>query len=894
MRQSYLNKLVSFEADFNTFLIHKNSIIRLQSFSYISRVFILLMLITTVFKNSAYSQAKESDTLNLNRSSLISPLDSNNLENNTQDSSFTKIDTTLSKDAIKTEVDYDAEDSMRFDMAAQKIYLYGDAQVNYENIQLNADYIEVDLANDGVIANGMPDSTGKMIGLPIFKEGAQEYQAGKIEYNFDSKKGLISEVKTQEGDGYIKGNEVKKTPEDIMYIKNGYYTTCSLDEPHFSLSTTRLKVIPNDKIITGPTVLKIEGIPTPLGLPFGFFPNKKGRSSGIVIPTYGDSRTLGFFLRDGGFYWGINDKIDATLTGDIYTLGSWGAKLNTRYKNRYHYNGNLNFSYANIKNSYKEFPDFTESTEMFLRWRHNQDPKARPGSRFSANVNLGTRNNFTNNLNSFTQDYLTNTFQSSISYTNSFPTKPFNLTVSARHDQNTNTGAFNVNLPDAAFNVSRQYPFKNFGQIGNEWWRSIYKNFGLSYSSSATNQLRTGDSLLALNNSSELIRDMNNGFRHSIPISTSFKLLKYFNLNPSLSTNQTVTFRTIRKELDESNVLQKDTISEVRTGETYSFNTGLSTKIYGMLNFKKGKVQAIRHVFTPQLTYNYQPEITKGTRTYKNTDGELVEYSIFEGSVYGSPSRTKSERVGINLLNNLEIKVRSDKDSTGTKKIAIFENLGFSTNYNTVADSLNWAPISFNGRTRLGQFLTFQFDGTLDPYGLDSAGTKINTTWNEQTGELARLTRANVALNFRLTGGDSKKIEEKRSKYATEEELEFINANPDAYIDFNVPWSLNIRYNIRYSKPAFEETITQTMNFSGDLKVTKNWKIGFTSGWDFEDKDLTYTSLSINRDLHCWQLAINWVPFGPRQSYMITLNVKAPVLQDLKLNRRRDFYDVIQ
>lgn len=896
MWQSYLNKLVSFEADFNTFVSHKNSIIRLQSFSFNSRVFILLMLITTVFKNSAYSQAKEADTLNLNSSSVPILIDSTQTPKDSTDSSLTKIDTTISKDAIKSKVEYNADDSMRFDMEAQKIYLFGNAQVNYEATQLNAGYIEVDLAINEVTANGIPDSSGVIIGKPVFKEGSKEFEVDSMKYNFDTKKGIIYEVKTQEGDGYIKGNEVLKTPEDIMYIRNGYYTTCSLDEPHFSLSTTKLKVIPNDKIVTGPTVLKIDKIPTPLGLPFGFFPNKKGRSSGIVIPTYGDSRTLGFFLRDGGFYWGVSERFDATLTGDIYSLGSWGANFNTRYKTRYKYNGNFNFSYANIKNGFEELPSFVQSTEMFVRWRHNQDPKARPGSRFSANVNLGTRNNFVNNLNSFTQDYLTNTFQSSISYTNSFPSKPFNLTVSARHDQNTNTGAFNINLPDAAFNVSRQYPFKNLGSIGNEWWRSIYKNFGLSYSSSATNQLRTGDSLLSLNNSSELLRDMNNGFRHSIPISTSFKLFKYFNLNPSLSANQTVTFRTIRKELNNEGILQRDTISEIRTGETYSFNTALSTKIYGMLNFGDRKIQAIRHVFTPQITYSYQPEINKGLTSYLDEDGEDVEYSIFEGSVYGAPTRVKAERIGINLLNNIEMKVRSNKDSSGVKKITIFENLGFSTNYNTVLDSLNLNPIAFNGRTRFGKFLTFQFDGSLDPYGLDSSGTRVNATWNEQTGKLARLTRGNLALNFRLNGGDGKRVEEKRSKFATEEELEFINANPEAFIDFNVPWSLNIRYNIRYSRPDFKdsESITQTMNFSGDLRVTENWKVGFTSGWDFEQRDLTYTSLNINRDLHCWQLAVNWVPFGPRQSYMITLNVKSPVLQDLKLNRRRDFYDVIQ
>ncbi|MEQ8908621.1 MAG: putative LPS assembly protein LptD [Vicingaceae bacterium] len=817
-----------------------------------------------------------------------------------QDSTENKIDTTISKDAIESKVEYTAEDSMRFDMTLEKVYLYGSAQVNYEEIQLNANYIEVDLKNNSVLANGIPDSNGVMQGLPIFKEGPQEYEAGKMVYNFDTEKGKISEVKTQEGDGYIQGKEVKKTGKDVMYIRNGFYTTCNLDDPHFSLATSKLKVIPKDKIVTGPTVLKVGEVPTPLGLPFGFFPNKKGRSSGIIIPTYGDSRALGFFLRDGGFYWGINDNIDAAFTADIYSLGSWGGRVSSRYKKRYGYNGNVNLSYANIQNGYPEFPDFRKSTEFFVRWSHSQDGRARPGGRFSANVNVGTRNNFVNNLNSFTQDYLTNTFQSSISYSNAFPGRPYNLTLSARHNQNTQTGAFNVTLPDASFNVSRQLPFKSLGKIGNEWWRSIYKNFGLTYSSTATNQLSTIDSLLALDKVSEISQDFKNGMRHNIPVSTSFKVFKYFNMNPSMNVSDVWTLETYRQRYDTSlNQVVRDTVTGFERGGTVSFNTALTTKIYGMYQFTKGPVKAIRHVMTPQVSFNYQPEVTSGERTYLDAEGEEQEYNIFNGTVYGSPARQKRGRIGLNLLNNLEMKVKSKSDSTGLKKVSIFDNLGFSTNYDMNADSLNWSPISMNGRTRIGQFLTFQFNGSFDPYGIDTSGAfnkRVNDSWNKQTGKFVRLTSGTVALNFRLQGGNEnkQKNQEKKSDFGTDAEIEHINANPDQYIDFTVPWSLNVTYNIRYNKPFYEETITQTMNFSGDLTVTENWKIGFNSGWDFEREDFTYTALNINRDLHCWQLAINWVPYGPRQSYMITLNVKSPVLQDLKLNRRRDFFDVIQ
>ena len=857
------------------------------------------MLITILGVLPLSVMAQEAvDTAKVDSISIIADSSTVNVADSLIAIDSSKSDTkNISKDAIESKVDYKADDSLRIDMATEKVFLFGNAQVNYENIQLNANYIEVDMRNNTVLANGVADSSGVMQGLPIFKEGAQEYEAGKMTYNFKTEKGKIMEVRTQEGDGYIKGNEVKKTGKNVMYIRNGYYTTCNLEEPHFSLATSKLKIIPDDKIVTGPTVLKIMDIPTPLGLPFGFFPNKKGRSSGILIPTYGDSRRLGFFLRDGGFYWGINDNVDASLTGDIYTLGSWGLKGSTRYVKRYKYNGNVNLSFANIRNSYPEFPDFSENNEFFIRWNHQQDAKARPGSRFSANVNAGTRSNFTNNLNSFTQDYLTNTFQSSISYSNSFPSKPFNLTASARHNQNTRTGDFNLSLPEVAFNVSRQYPFKSLGKIGNEWWRSMYKNLGITYSGSASNQLKTNDSLLSFDRLGQLSTEFNNGIRHSIPISTSFKMLKFFNLNPSFNYSESWAFRTIRKNYDAaSNSVVRDTVDGFERGANYNFNSALTTKIYGMYQFKKGAVSAIRHVVTPQISFNYQPEITTGQRSYLNQNLEQVEYSIFEGSLYGAPNRKESGRIGFNLLNNIEMKVRDKSDTSGSKKVTIFENLGFSSNYDLNADSLNWAPISISGRTRIGSLFNIQFNSTLDPYGLDSSGRKINTTWQNQEGKLLRLTSGSLALNFNLRGGDKKdkKTPEKKSDYGTEEQLENINAHPEQYIDFSIPWSLNVGYNIRYNKPSFKESITQTLNFSGDLSITPKWKVAFTSGWDFERKDFTYTSVSINRDLHCWELAINWVPYGPRQSYMITLNVKSPVLQDLKLNRRRDYYDVIR
>lgn len=874
----------------------------MRSISLHFSLFILLLLITVCSPFVSFSQVGEpqnnrniirnetDSTIILNPDSIIL-LDSNAQVNQT------KIDTTISPDAIKSKVEYDAEDSMKIDMRLEKVYLYGKAQVNYENIQLNADYIEVDLKQSTVLASGAPDSSGNIIGKPIFKEGAQEFSVDSMQYNFKSKKGKIYEVRTQEGEGFIKGHEVKKDNTDIMYIRNGYYTTCNLDHPHFSLATNKLKVIPGNKIVTGPTVLKINDIPTPLGLPFGFFPNKKGRSSGIIIPTYGDSRNLGFFLQNGGFYWGINEYVDASITGDIYSLGSWGTNLKTRYKKRYQYNGEVNLQYTKILQGFREAPNFSESNNFFVRWNHAQDTKARPGSRFSANVNAGSQSNFQNNINSSAQQFLTNTFQSSITYSNSFPSKPFNLNISARHNQNTRNGDFNLSLPEVSFNLSRQYPLKNLGKIGNEWWRGAYKNFGFQYSSSATNQLSTNDTMLAINNFDRLLSDFRSGIRHSVPISTSFKLLKYANVNPSITASEIWAFKTIRRSvIDSTNATQNDTIVAFERANTWNFNTALTTKLYSLYQYKKGKVAAIRHVMTPTVSFNYQPEITAGNRTYTDTSGTDIEYNIFQGGVFGSPNRQRSGRIGLGLLNNIEMKVRTDKDSSGIKKITLLENLAFNTSYNLTADSLNWAVINASGRTRIGNFLSLQFNGTLDPYGLNSEGTaRINKGAQQTQGNLLRLTAASTAINFTLRGGDPKKKEERRkSKFATQEELDYINAHPEQYIDFNIPWSLNVNYNIRYSKPLEESTVTQTLNFSGDLNITEKWKISATSGWDIENRELSYTSLNINRDLHCWQLAVNWIPIGVRQSYNLTLNVKASVLQDLKLNRNRNFIDRIR
>ena len=514
----------------------KNSINPLQNNSFTFWVFIGLLLIT----KAAFSET----TASLFFSAELFQMTQDSIKSSAADTVSSKIDTTISPDAINSKVKYLAEDSMMFDMETGKMYLWNNAEVYYEDIVLKADYIELDLNNNLVVADGLMDSTGTMQGMPVFKDKTSEYEAGRMVYNFKTKRGKISEVRTQEGDGYIKGNEVRKTPTNVVYVKNGYYTTCNLPHPHYSLATTKLKVIPGDKIVAGPTVLKIGDVPTPLGLPFGLFPNTKERSSGILIPSYGDSPSRGFFLTKGGYYLGISDHVDLSLMADIYSKGSWGAKVISNYKNRYRFSGRVDLEYNKILNSYPEFPDYSETQDFFFRWNHSLDPKANPYSSFSADVNVGTNSNFRNNVNSSNQEYLSNVFQSNISYSKRFPGKPFNLTASARHSQNTQTGAFNVTLPQVSFSVNRQMPFRNSLNGGR-----ALKNLGFSYSANATNQLRTQDSLLSLNNFDQLKKDFQSGVVHRLPISTSMKIFKYFSLNPTVTFSEIWAFKSIEKSI---------------------------------------------------------------------------------------------------------------------------------------------------------------------------------------------------------------------------------------------------------------------------------------------------------------------------------------------------------
>jgi hypothetical protein len=730
------------------------------------------------------------------------------------------------------------------------------------------------------------DSTGKKVDNPDFSDGSQNFKSKHIIYNTKTKKGKIKEVTTVDGESYLRGESVKKDSTNVTYMQHGSYTTCNLEHPHYYFALSKLKVIPEDKIVTGPANLVVGDVPTPLALPFGFFPNKKGQANGILLPTYGQANNYGFFLKDGGYYLGINEHVDVMIRGDIYTRGSWALRTESQYAQKYKYNGNFNLSYAVFKLGEEGFPNFEKRKDFFVRWNHAQDPKANPSSRFSADLNFGTSSY--NQLNSSnTADILANTFQSSLQYNKTFAKS--NLTLSARQSQNTATRKFDINAPELTYAVNRFYPFKRKVQVGANKW---YEDIGLTYTNSTRAQISTYDSLLYAGKVN-FEKEVSKGTNHIIPLTTSIKLLKYFTFSPSATYTESWYLQTINKRFDAD--LEKvftDTIRKFDRARDVSLNTSLTTIVYGMYQFKSGPVKAIRHVITPNVGFTYNPGLSGFNTVVSDGKGTTTNYSKFEGAMFGAPTMVKSGNVNMGLVNNLEMKVRSSKDTlSGFKKIKIFENLSFNTRYDVMADSFNLSPINMNLRTQPIDKISFVINSGADPYRLDPVtGRRVNEFISQSSNQLARLTSFEIAATVTWQSKQAKPQTE--SKSASKEELEAINSNRYQYVDFNIPWSFNLTYVYKYARPAFVSQTTQTIQMNGDINVTENWKVGVNTGFDLIQKKLTYTSMNIYRNLHCWEIRLNMVPFGFRKSYSLDINVKSSILQDLKLSRKRDWYDL--
>jgi hypothetical protein len=817
------------------------------------------------------------------------------------DTDFDPMDTVtlrVSKSALKTAVNYYARDSMPYDAVNKTVYLYGDAKVSFGDVELNADFITIEFEKNLMTAKGITDSVGNVSGKPLFKQAGKESRADVIKYNYKSGKGYLSEYRTKEGEGYILGEEVLRTPENNFGVKEAKYTTCEADHPHFYIGANKIKVIPEKKAVTGPAMLWIEDVPTPLVLPFGIFPLKRGQTSGIVIPSYANTAERGFGLYNGGYYFGLGEKADLRVTGDIYTNLSWALRSGVRYNNRYHYNGSMQLEYANNIRGIEGDPNYL-----------------RPYTSFSSRVDIVSVNQLGNsylNNNSFNpQNIVTNQLQSSISYQKGFKNGKYNLSANARLDQNTATRDFNFSLPDITFTVPSFAPLKPKYKNTAEKW---YENIQLNYSVVLRNDVKTKDSIFFNSiNEGQLMQLLDTaaryGIQHRSQIQTSFKLLKFYTLSLSTDLTEYWYFQTVQKDTGINGLVETERVNGFQRALAYTPRAGISTRWYGMAQFSKGKIKAIRHVMTPTLDFSYSPDYTDPSKgifnSYNNQQGQAVDYSIFEQGIFGAPSSPEQGNIGFGLDNNLEIKLRrSEKDTAQEdRKIQLLESIFARSAWNIFADSLNLQPISLTGRTRLFKNVALNGSMRLDPYLnqtiTSSTGFKSVQRTNEfyinQNGKLGIITDGDLGLNANFNPQIFKKSDSKK-RSAYEGEVKYITDNPLEFYDFNIPWTLNINYTIRYSRynnlnNPQTTNFVQTLNFNGDVNVTSNWKVGFTSGYDIRNKQITFTSLDFIRQIHCWEFRLNWIPIGYRQSFMFTINVKSALLQDLKLERKRDWQD---
>jgi hypothetical protein len=816
-----------------------------------------------------------------------------------------------SNDDFDAEVTYTADGKILFHNSANKIYMYKNAKVKYKDIDLTADYIELNKDSNLIHATGRPDSTGTIVGKPVFKQGDQEFEADEIRYNFLTKKGIVYGVVTEQEGDFIHSGRTKLMNDSTYNLKDGKYTTCDAEHPHFYLQMTKAKVLSNKKIVTGPAYLVVEDMPIYfLFLPFGFFPNSPKYSSGFLMPTYGDEINRGFFLRDMGYYWAANDYFDVAIRADIYSKGSRGIKMHNNYRLRYKFSGGFDINFFKNVFGDKGLPDYKIQNDFAVTWNHTMDSKASPNQTFSASVNFSSSEYDQNNAYT-TQNYLTNTKQSSVSYTKRWENTPFTMSANLRHSQNSRDTTISLTMPQMTFNVNRLYPFKLKNASGPEKW---YQKIGMSYSFDMQNSINTKEYQLFHSN---LAQDWQSGVKHSIPVSTSFKALKFITVSPSFNYNERWYTSQIRKEYDpiKKMVVVSDTIYGFTRDFDYSISVGASTKIYGdfvPLN-PKSNIKGIRHVMTPNLSFSMQPDFSNGRYgmygdiEYFDEKGNPVSlrYPYHEGAIFGTAGSGRSGSIGFNLGNTLEMKVLNSNDTISKekyKKVKLLDQLSFATSYNLAADSLNLSNFNISARTKVAD-VDINIGAIMDPYAFEN-GHLVNVFEFERSKKIARLTSANLSFGY---GFQSKSQEEKDKAKAdkdgkplekTEEQKIIDNARKNypeipEYADFSLPWDFQFNYSLRYARPNPEQDpiINQTLDFNGNISLTKGWKIGFSSGLDIQKMEVSFTQFNVFRDMHCFQMSLNLVPFGYRQSYSFTIRATAAMLQDLKLSKRDSFFD---
>jgi lipopolysaccharide assembly outer membrane protein LptD (OstA) len=828
------------------------------------------------------------------------------------------------KETLQAIVKYKAIDYVSDIRREQKIYLYNEAEVLYQDMEIKSGIIVIDYGKDLVYAGRLKDSSGVYSQLPIFKQGDNVVEPDSIIFNFKSKKALIFNSRTEQSGGYIDSEITKRENDSVIFMKEGKFTTSEdREDPEYYFRMRKAKLVPGKKIVVGLTNMYIYNVPTPIALPFAYFPMTNKQTSGLILPSPGQENNRGFFLQNGGYYFAISDYFDLAVLGDYYTNGSYGLRLESQYALKYHFNGNFGFRYENLITSERGFPDYSKSTIYNLRWSHNQDQKANPSSRFSASVNLGSSTYYQESINQINQsNFLNNTLSSSISYSKTFDTEPsINYSLTATHSQNTQTQTINMTLPTFQGSISRVFPFEP--AVGTK--KGILQNINLQYNIRAENRIETTDSLFF---KKEMFDDALMGVKHTIPLTTNFKVLNYFSVSASTNFDENWTFNTIRRFYDREN---EEVVTEDLKGfdsfRTYNFSTSIGTTVYGMFDFRKPgndpKIQAIRHVMRPSISYNINPAFDQyyDTFEYIDADGTLTseQYTRFQGSIFGSPNRTFSSNVGLSLANNFEMKVRP-KDSTATeaKKIKILDNLNLTTSYNFAGDSLQWSPLRVSGGTQIfDSKMSINFGMILDPYALDNNNRKINTFNINNNGSLFRLTSANMNLSYSLSnstfsgkgeGGDGLDAREERESLLSGGRSDDLFGRPQDFSDqrltdddkdtekkeqselynYKIPWSLRLAYAVNYANNTRENEISShSLMFSGDVDIAPRWTIGASSGYDFKNQGFTYTQLRFERDLLSWRMNFSWIPFSTQSSWSFFVGIKSNLLKDLKYDQRR-------
>lgn len=815
-------------------------------------------------------------------------------------------------------ITYEASDTTAISPKEKLIRLYNNAKITYQDMEITSGIIIVDYDKNEIYAGRIKDSLGEYTQLPVFKQGQDEIRPDSLKFNMDTKKAIIFNSRTEEAGLNILSDKTKKENDSVYYMDRAKFTTSAdIDNPEYYFLLRKAKVIPGKKIITGPTNMYIADVPTPIGLPFAYFPISNKRSSGIIFPSFGEQNSRGYFIQNGGYYLPVNDNFDLTLLGDYYTNGSYGFRVENTYLYRYRFRGNLSFRFENLIQSERGFPDYSKSSIYNLRWSHSQDSKSNPNSRFSASVNLGSSKYYQQSINQMNAaNFLNNSLSSSVSYSKTFPGEPqVNLSLSATHSQNTNTQTINMTLPTLQGSISRIYPFAP--KVGTK--KGIIENINFQYNLRGENRILTTDSLFF---KKEMFESAKTGLQHSIPISTNFKLLKYFSFSTSANFQETWVFKTINKEYDSE---LQDVVTSENSGfdsfRTYNLSTSLGTTIYGMYNFsEKSKIRAIRHVMRPSISYGISPSFDKYYDSYEviSADGLTtsdVEYSRFEGSIFGLPNKNYASSIALSLNNNVEAKVvDTENEENDLKKVVILNNLNFSTSYNIAADSLRLTPIRMNGGTQLFKNkMNINFGATLDPYALDENNNRIDQFQINSGGGLFRLTSANLTFNYAFSSDSSEKksdrnqsaIDESMRNGGRDDDLfgramdtsteEFSRVDdekkekkPNNLYNYKIPWSLRMAYAVNYNNSVGQNEISShSLMFSGDVELSPKWSAGVSSGYDFKNQGITYTQLRFERDLLSWRMNFSWIPFSTNKSWNFFIGIKSGMLSDIKYDKRR-------